>query len=209
MSLVIVRVEHEWKPPIRNRWGEKEANCAWLYRHLCLTSGRMTRSVSEETETTVEPMTREQQLTPPQTPTTAMRQSHDSCSFFGRRRRHRSHYPHRQQHRQSSRSRRMEVSSPNNGESLLLFLLSCLVRYIGVRSTSDHHRWNSTTDSQQYGHDTPRTTNTAARTSNENQTSIDQRTKLSTEAIQSKHHCSIWSSLAPDCVRQVCSSPAS
>ena len=147
-SSVILRVAHGWKRPIRNRWGEKGAN-DWFHRRVSsLLSGRMTRSVSDETETTVEPMTREQQLTPPQTPTTTMRQTHDSSSFFGRRRRHRSHPHHRQHHRQSSRSRRMEVSSKGQEEPFLVFLLSCLVRDIHLRSTGDHHRRNSTTDSQ-------------------------------------------------------------
>ncbi|CAF3332288.1 unnamed protein product [Rotaria socialis] len=65
-------------------------------------SDTITRSGSDETEATVEQMPREQ-ITPPHTPSTTIRQSHESSSFFsGRRRRH--HYHHRQPHR----SRRYE-----------------------------------------------------------------------------------------------------
>lgn len=58
------------------------------------------RSVSDETEGTVEQIPRESQITPPQTPSTTVRESQETCSFFGRRRRHRHH---------SHRSRRYEV----------------------------------------------------------------------------------------------------
>ena len=78
-------------------------------KSICLIffSERRTRSVSDETEGNAEPMSREQQLTPPQTPSTTIRQSHESCSFFGRRRRH--HHHHRPHHRSANRSRRIEV----------------------------------------------------------------------------------------------------
>lgn len=74
-----------------------------LIRVFICISDTIERSISDETEATVEQMPREQQITPPQTPITTVRQSHESCSFFGRRRRHRHH------HRQPHRSRRYEV----------------------------------------------------------------------------------------------------
>jgi hypothetical protein len=49
-------------------------------------SDTLARSISDETEATVEQMPREQQTTPPPQ---AVRQNHQTCSFFGRRRRHR------------------------------------------------------------------------------------------------------------------------
>ncbi|CAF3593816.1 unnamed protein product [Adineta steineri] len=61
----------------------------------------ITRSISDETEETIEQMPREQQITPPQTPLTTVRQNHESCSLFGRRR--------RRHHRQPHRSRRHET----------------------------------------------------------------------------------------------------
>ncbi|CAF3869299.1 unnamed protein product [Rotaria magnacalcarata] len=68
-------------------------------------SDTITRSGSDETEATVEQMPREQ-ITPPHTPSTTIRQSHESSSFFGGRRR-RHHHHHRQPHR----SRRYEISN--------------------------------------------------------------------------------------------------
>ncbi len=56
------------------------------------------------TEATVEQIQRESQGTPPPTPSTTVRQNHESYSFFGRRRRHRHHS------RQPHRSRRYEVN---------------------------------------------------------------------------------------------------
>lgn len=55
-------------------------------------------------ETAIEQMPRESQDTPPQTPSTTVRQTYESESFFGRRRRHRHHS------RQPHRSRRYEVN---------------------------------------------------------------------------------------------------
>ena len=73
---------------------------------LSLSSNNAERSVSDETDGIAEPMSREQQLTPPQSPSTPIRQSHESSSFFGRRRRRQ----HRHHHRQPNRSRRIEVA---------------------------------------------------------------------------------------------------
>jgi hypothetical protein len=81
---------------------------------FCSCSDTIARSVSEETEATVEQMPREQQTTPPQT----VRQN-QSCSFFGRRRRHR--HPHR--------PRRYEVKSifHNNNSLFFLCLTDCFI----------------------------------------------------------------------------------
>ncbi len=69
--------------------------------------------MSDETEATVEQIPREAQITPPQTPSTTVRQSHESCSFFGRRRRHRHH-------RQPNRSRRYEIASSTSGRPVII-----------------------------------------------------------------------------------------
>ena len=66
------------------------------------------RSVSDDIDTTIEQIPRESQGTPPQTPSTTVRQSQESESFFGRRRRHRPHS------RQPHRSRRYEVMKTNS-----------------------------------------------------------------------------------------------
>ncbi|UJR23518.1 hypothetical protein I4U23_026512 [Adineta vaga] len=72
----------------------------------------ITRSISDETEATVEQMPREQQITPPQTPITTAQQNREPCSFFGRRRRHR--------HRQPHRSRRYEIASSTSGRPVII-----------------------------------------------------------------------------------------
>lgn len=69
------------------------------------------RSVSDETEGTVEQIPRESQITPPQTPSTTVRESQETCSFFGRRRRHRHH---------SHRSRRYEIASSTSGRPVII-----------------------------------------------------------------------------------------
>ncbi|CAF2415568.1 unnamed protein product [Rotaria sp. Silwood2] len=61
----------------------------------------ITRSISDETEATVEQIPRGH-ITPPQTPSTTIQQNHESCSFFGGRRRRHHH------HRPPHRSRRYE-----------------------------------------------------------------------------------------------------
>ena len=70
---------------------------------FCLISDIIARSVSDETEATVEQIPRESQGTPSQTPSTTVQQSYESLSFFGRQRRHRHHS------RQPHRSRRYKV----------------------------------------------------------------------------------------------------
>ncbi len=87
-------------------------------------SDTIARSVSDVTEATVEQIPRESQGTPPATPSTTVRQNHESCSFFGRRRRHRHHS------RQPNRSRRYEVNRTIRKYQIkcILFSLSRLVR---------------------------------------------------------------------------------
>ncbi len=83
-------------------------------------SDTIARSVSDVTEPTVEQIPRESQGTPPPTPSTTVRQNHESCSFFGRRRRHRHHS------RQPHRSRRYEVKR-NYSKYIIKYLLVFLV----------------------------------------------------------------------------------
>ena len=82
------------------------------------------------TEATVEQVPRESQGTPPTTPSTTVRQNHESCSFFGRRRRHRHHS------RQPHRSRRYEVSRAIRKYAFNFLCLGC---FVDIRTTGDYY----------------------------------------------------------------------
>ncbi|CAF1038558.1 unnamed protein product [Rotaria sp. Silwood1] len=77
-------------------------------------SDTITRSFSDETEATVEQIPRGQ-ITPSQTPSTTVQQSHESCSFFSSRRRRHHH------HRQPHRSRRYEGFNRNTAISRAIY----------------------------------------------------------------------------------------
>jgi len=98
---------------------------------LLFISDTIARSISDETEATVEQIPRESQITPPQTPSTTVRQNQESCSFFGRRRRHRHH------HRQASRARRYEVKEFFFNKKLksICFCFSFIGDYIDIGTT--------------------------------------------------------------------------
>ena len=74
---------------------------------------RRAQSIIDETDLNGEALTREVQLSPPTTPSTTMRQNHDTCSFFGRRRRH--HH-----HRSTTRSRRTEFGTSTSGRPVII-----------------------------------------------------------------------------------------
>ena len=132
-------VKRAWNLLIRNHRGIRDGGtCVSSFKSLSRSSNNAEPSVSDETDAIVEPMSREQQLTPPQSPSTPIRQSHESSSFFGRRRRRQ----HRHHHRQPNRSRRIEVSEDSVKHVPLcsVALLPFPVRDIDIGTTRDHHR---------------------------------------------------------------------
>ncbi len=97
MFLMIHYVKQARKHQIQNHRDMNFQN-NFLKYSFSLITGRIARSITEETKATLGQIPRESQITSPQSPSITVRQGQGICSFFDRRHPHWHRHHHRQPH---------------------------------------------------------------------------------------------------------------